>query len=133
MASLDTNCLLRWFLDDIPEQRERVEALINSGQTLSVDDVVIVEATFVLEKGAHLSRTTIQDFFTTAMAQPIRLNRALWTDIFRIWVTHPKLSIVDVYLSHKVDDNHDNPVYTFDKKMVNQLGNTCIVPDLVHD
>ena len=94
-----------------------------------MDDVAIVEATFVLEKGAHLSRTTIQDFFTSAMAHPIRLNRVLWTEIFSIWATHPKLSIVDVYLAHKADANHENPLYTFDRKMVNQLGNTCMVPN----
>lgn len=129
VASLDTNCLLRWFLDDIPEQRARVETLIGSGQQLYVDDAAIIETIFVLEKGAHLSRITIQDFFTSAIAHPIRLNRALWSEVFRLWVAHPKLSVVDVYLSQKAEANHEDPLYTFDIKMVNQLDNASVVPD----
>ena len=64
------------------------------------------------------------------MAHPIRLNRVLWTEVLHIWVAHPKLSVVDVHLSRKTDVNHENPLYTFDSEMVNQLDNACSVPDL---
>lgn len=41
MASLDTNCLLRWILNDIPEQTELVADLFNSGESVTVADAAI--------------------------------------------------------------------------------------------
>jgi len=130
MASLDTNCLVRWFLGDIPQQCAQVEALVTSGTSLYVDDAAIIETIFVLEKGSHLSRPTIQAFFTAAMARPIQLNRTVWTAVLDVWTTHPKLSVVDVYLAQKACDTHEEPLYTFDAKMVNQLTNASTVPAL---
>jgi predicted nucleic-acid-binding protein len=49
-ASLDTNCLLRWLLGDLPEQAEAVTRLLASQETFAVADAVIIEVVFVLEK-----------------------------------------------------------------------------------
>ncbi|MDR0284096.1 MAG: PIN domain-containing protein [Propionibacteriaceae bacterium] len=130
MASLDTNCLLRWFLNDIPEQRQRVERLIGSGEALTVDDVVVIEAVFALESGAKLSRETISGFLGAAMTYPLLIDRTLWTEVLRTWTGHPKLSIVDVYLATKTARAGKGPVYTFDTKMVNQLEPAQAVPPL---
>jgi len=124
MASLDTSCLVRWFLGDIPQQCAQVEALVTSGRSLYVDDAAIIETIFVLEKGSHLSRPTIQAFFIAAMARPIQLNRTLWAAVLDVWTTHPKLSVIDVYLAQKACNLHEEPLYIFDTKMVNQLA-TC--------
>ena len=128
MASLDTNCLLRWLLGDIPEQAARVEALVSSGARPSVDDAAIIEAVFALESGAKLSRSTIRAFFLTAMAHPLTLNRALWTAVLDTWSDHPKLSVVDVYLATKAQLSDDGPLYTFDKKLANQVVGAALVP-----
>ena len=50
MPSLDTNCLLRWLLGDIPEQTALVTALVNSGEDIAVADAALIETIFVLEK-----------------------------------------------------------------------------------
>ena len=50
MPSLDTNCLLRWLLGDIPEQKALVTALIDSGDSFSVADTALIETVFVPEK-----------------------------------------------------------------------------------
>ena len=42
MPSLDANCLLRWLLDDIPEQTVQVTALVNSGESVYVADVALI-------------------------------------------------------------------------------------------
>jgi len=128
VASLDTNCLLRWFLDDVPEQRLLVEKLLASGQPLTVDDAAIIEAVFALEKGLLLSRATVAAFVTSALASPITVDRALWRDVLDIWVAHPKLSVVDVYLAAKADLTDAAPLYTFDQKMVAQLPAAATVP-----
>ena len=56
MASLDTNCILRWLLDDVPEHTALITALINSDKIFSVADAVLIETTFVLEKLKKISR-----------------------------------------------------------------------------
>jgi len=58
MPSLDTNCLLRWLLGDIPEQTASVTAFINSGKSVVVADVALIETVFVLEKIKKISRET---------------------------------------------------------------------------
>jgi len=128
MASLDTNCLLRWFLDDIPEQCQRVEALLLAKMPLVVDDAAIIESIFALEVGGRLSRQLIRGFIDTAAAQPITMDRALWAEILDVWVGHPKLSVVDVYLATKAKANGNEPLYTFDAKLINQMDCTAAVP-----
>jgi len=128
MAQLDTNCLLRWFLDDIPDQAERVERLILSSSGLEVDDVVVIEAVFALEISMKLSRATIRTFWESAMGYPIGINRELWNKVFPIWVAHPKLSIVDVYLACKAELRSCGPVFSFDQKMIKQLSEVSAVP-----
>jgi len=93
--------LLRWFLDDIPEQRIRVEELLSSGTPLTIDDVVVIEAIYALESGAKLPRSTIRTYFKVCMTHSVDLNRALWTKVLDVWVAHPKLSVVDIYLATK--------------------------------
>jgi len=128
MACLDTNCLLRWFLDDIPEQRQRVDALLTGQETLAVDDAVIIEAIFALESGAKLTRLTIRGFIDAIAVQPVVMDRSLWSQVLDVWVEHPKLSAVDVYLGVKARINQIEPLYTFDAKMINQLAGAVAVP-----
>ena len=59
MPSLDTNCLLRWLLDDIPEQTELVTSLINSEESFAVSDVALIETVFVREHTAFDIRPEI--------------------------------------------------------------------------
>ena len=49
MPSLDTNCLLRWLLDDIPEQSAAITNLIDSGEGFTVADAALIETVFVPE------------------------------------------------------------------------------------
>lgn len=42
MPSLDTDCLLRWLLDDIPAQTARVDALLAVHPRLTVPDVALI-------------------------------------------------------------------------------------------
>jgi len=128
VASLDTNCVLRWFLDDVPDQRTRVEALLASGEAMTVDDAVVIESVYALETGAKLSRKVIREYWETAMTHAINVNRSLWVQVLGIWVEYPKLSVVDVYLATKAGTQGTAPLYTFDAKMVRQLANTSTVP-----
>ena len=122
MPSLDTNCLLRWLLDDIPEQTALVSALFNSGERLSVADTVLIETVFVLEKLKKISRGTIEKAVMAILGKDtILCNRELFIEVLPVYTRHPKLSFVDCYLETLARRTETLPLFTFDQKLANQL------------
>ncbi|MDR0476036.1 MAG: PIN domain-containing protein [Treponema sp.] len=122
MPSLDTNCLLRWLLGDIPEQTALVTALVDSGETLAVADVALIETVFVLEKLKKISRETIKKAVTAVIGtETILCNRELFIEILPIYTGHSRLSFVDCYLEVLARSTGAAPLLTFDKKLANQL------------
>ena len=59
MPSLDTNCLLRWLLGDVPGHKARMDALMAAGAALEVEDVALIEAVYALERQLRLGRPLI--------------------------------------------------------------------------
>jgi predicted nucleic-acid-binding protein len=122
MPSLDANCLLRWLLDDIPEQTALVTTLINSGENFAIADVALIETVFVLEKLKSISRETIEKAVLAVIGNDaIVCNRELFIEILPVYTSHPKLSFVDCYLESYARKTGDMPLLTFDKKLANQL------------
>jgi predicted nucleic-acid-binding protein len=122
MPSLDTNCLLRWLLGDIPEQTELVTALVNSGENFAVADVALIETVFVLEKLKKINRETIGKAVTAIIENnAIICNRELFIEILPVYTNHPKLSFVDCYLEVLARKTGVAPLLTFDKNLANQL------------
>lgn len=122
MQSLDTNCLLRWLLDDVPENTILINARINSGETFAVADAAIIETIFVLEKIIKISRASIEEaVFMIIEKDSISSNRELFIEILQIYISHPKLSIIDCYLEVFARKTGNTPLLTFDKKLANQL------------
>jgi predicted nucleic acid-binding protein len=129
-ASLDTNCLLRWLLGDLPEQAEAVTRLLASQDTFAVADAVIIEVVFVLEKLKKIDRELIQKAVMAIMAQAnIKCSRELFEETMPIYAEHPKLSVTDCYLSVLAKREKALPLYTFDHKLANQL-QAKLVPGL---
>ena len=122
MASLDTNCLLRWLLGDIPEQTALVADLISSGKDIAVADAALIETVFVLEKLKKISRETIEKAVTAIIEiDSILCNRELFIEILPLYSGHPKLSFVDCYLEVLARKTGTAPLLTFDQKLANQL------------
>jgi len=122
MPSLDTNCLLRWLLDDIPEQATLVNSLINSGENFAVADVALIETVFVLEKLKKINRDTIEKAIMEIIDNvSIICNRELFTEILPVYTKHPKLSFVDCYLEAMARKTENAPLLTFDQKLASQL------------
>jgi len=128
MPSLDTNCILRWLLDDVPEQTVIVDALISSGESIHVSDVVFIETVFVLEKVKKISRETIGKALEWVIRQnSILCNREFFLEILPVYVGHPKLSFVDCYLDTLALKTGTAPLFTFDRKLANQLPSTRLL------
>jgi len=122
MPSLDANCLLRWLLGDIPEQKELVTSLIDSGENLTIVDAAFIETVFVLEKLKKISRETIEKAIMAVIGKKaIVCNRELFIEVLPIYTKHPKLSFVDCYLEVLARRTNTAPLLTFDKKLANQL------------
>jgi len=128
MPSLDTNCLLRWLLGDIPEQKELVASLIDSEENFAVADAALIETVFVLEKLKKISRETIEKAVMAVIGnKAIFCNRELFIEVLPIYTKHPKLSFVDCYLEVLARRTNNAPLLTFDKKLANQLSGAQLI------
>jgi uncharacterized protein len=128
MPSLDTNCLLRWLLGDIPEQKEMVASLIDSRENFAVADAALIETVFVLEKLKKISRETIEKAIMAVIGnKAILCNRELFIEVLPIYTKHPKLSFVDCYLEVLARRTDTAPLLTFDKKLANQLSGAQLI------
>ena len=128
MPSLDTNCLLRWLLDDIPEQTEMITNIVNSSKNISVADAALIETVFVLEKVKKISRGTIEKAVKAIIENDsILCNRELFIEILPFYSKYTKLSFVDCYLEVFARRTRADPLLTFDKKLANQLSGTKLL------
>ncbi|MCL2831939.1 MAG: PIN domain-containing protein [Treponema sp.] len=122
MSSLDANCILRWLLDDIPEQTEIVTVLFNSKENFTIADAALIEIIFMLEKIKKVNRESIEKAIMTVIEKEnFLLNKELFIEILPIYVNHPKLSFVDCYLEVLAKKTNALPLLTFDQKLANQL------------
>ncbi|MDR2662275.1 MAG: PIN domain-containing protein [Treponema sp.] len=129
-VSLDTNCLLRWLLGDIPKQAEIVADLLNSSETFYVADPALIELVFVLEKVKKIDRNLIQKAVSAIMAQAnVKCNREIFEETMPLYVEHSKLSVTDCYLSVAAQKRGARPLLTFDRKLANQLGAKLLTGD----
>jgi predicted nucleic-acid-binding protein len=122
MPSIDTNCLLRWILNDIPEQTVLVAELFRSHKNIILADVAIIETVFVLEKVKKISRATIEKAVLAVIENDvISCNEKLFREILPVYTSHSKLSFVDCYLEVLARSTNTIPLFTFDKKLATQL------------
>ena len=128
MPSLDTNCLLRFVLGDDPDQTPIITKIINSEENLVVADAALIETVFVLEKVKKITRTTIEKAILVVFGEDnIVCNRNLFIEVLSIFTNHPKLSFVDCYLDVLARNTGNTPLFTFDRKMSNQLSDTKLL------
>ena len=129
MPSVDTNVILRWLLDDVPEQTERATALLNSGPRFIVDDTTVIEVVYVLERVLRISRASVAAAVRSVMAEAnLEPDREHWTSVIAIYEQHPKLSITDIHLAQRAEQR-DDALFTFDRKLTTQLPAAQLVPN----
>lgn len=121
MPSLDTSALLRWLIADVPRQAARVDALLASGERFAVNDAVLIETAFVLERVMLLSRAAVADAIGTVLSTAsLNVNRTRWRAVMDAYTSHPKLSVTDLYLAEWARASQTTPLYTSDRKLAAQ-------------
>lgn len=128
MPSLDTNVLLRWLIQDVPEQTAQVDDLLARGGRFRVDDVAIVETVFVLERVMKLSRRTVGDSLEVLISTAcLDFDRRLWNEIAQGYVAHPKVSVAEIFLALRARDGGAAPLLTFDQKLAGQVDGAALL------
>lgn len=122
-CSLDTSILIRAITNDLPEKRQKVmELLSREGIKCEIPDLTITEVVYVLTKLHGYSRESVVKklgFFLNI--ECINYNRNLFDEVFPMFLLHPKLSFNDCYLGIYAKQTSHEPLYTFDKKLANQI------------
>ena len=122
LESLDTNILLRLILDDVPEQGQKVQALISGkNRRFRIDDLALTELVFVLEKIYRLGRSEIAETLDIILSIPqFVIDRPLFRATVQLYLAHSSLSIADCYLAAAASEHGAVPLWTFDKKLAHQ-------------
>ena len=101
MPSPDTNCLLRWLLNDVPEQAALITDILNSETNINVADAAIIETVFVLEKTKSISREVVKEAVMAIIGnKSISCNEELFTEIFPLYIKYPNFRLLTVILKY---------------------------------
>jgi len=122
VPTADTNVILRWMLDDVPDLTEAASQVLTQFPRCVVPDVALVESVFVLERVMCLPRPTVAQLVEALLAEAnIDADRETWAEAITGYQSHPKLSIVDTFLAAQSRQSGRVPLYTFDQKLAKQL------------
>ncbi len=122
-ASLDTNVVLRYLLNDHTDHSPRATALFRAIRLGEVEvycpSTVVFETIHILHRSMDIPRAAIAQTLSDLVASPgLRLgdgdavHRAL-----AFWVEQPALDFADCYLLALTRELGMSKIYTFDKKM----------------
>lgn len=129
--SLDTNVVLRYILNDIPEQKQQVIRLLETKNvTHYLSNQTFLEIFYMLEKTYMASRERAVDamlFFLTRYDGVVEYDHDLTRIAFPLYLEHPKLSWADCALAAEAEIRHHEPLMTFDQKLASQAPQAKLV------
>ena len=129
--SIDTNIVLRYILGDVPEQRKRVANFLSkTDATHYLSNQAILECICIMEITLEMPREEIADLmnlFLTRYSGRIDYDYEMARIAFPYYLNHPKLSWADCALSAEAKIKNHEPLFTFDRKLANQIPNAKIL------
>lgn len=113
---LDTNLIIRFLINDFPQQANAVEKLLkNTHEVLILPDVVVVEIIYVLQSNYKFSKEEAVDkVYAFIQTSAIICNRALIFNTLVTYLNH-SISFVDAYLAAYSEIEKLEGIYSFDK------------------
>ncbi len=127
MNSLDTNVILRFLLNDVPQQTAKARRLI-ANSPVYVSDVVLTETVYVLEKVLLYDRVFIGGLIRMFLnLSGVAHNNHILPKAIKLYESKPGLSFVDCYAAVEAE-LFDAKLFTFDKKLINQGGPQVVAP-----
>jgi predicted nucleic-acid-binding protein len=122
----DTNFLLRFYLDDIPDQSSKAKAMIRSakgGNLLLVTDLIVVcEMVWVMDSYYGLDKEVISEKMTNLYRTPgiFVINGELLPEALSIYL-EKNLDFTDAVIGISAKKNHIEYLASFDKKHMERL------------
>ena len=117
MILIDTNVILRYLLNDIPEQADKANEIIESGAFTQLE--IIAEVVYVLTKLYSVPRDRISDIISPLFDEVQIENKEVVISALKEFST-TKFDFVDCLLiSRKLILQQE--IFTFDKKLANRL------------
>jgi predicted nucleic-acid-binding protein len=121
MISLDTNIIVRLFIDTNPAQTAAAERCFAVHNELLIEDIALIEAIWVLTNYYGKDRGAAASCILSVLKNPkVSCNRALFTRALHTYKEHPALSIEDCCLAVYAELNEATPLLTFDRKLAAQ-------------
>jgi len=117
----DTNIFLRFFLDDVPEQKIITEKLLQRAKDkeirIIVPQIIIFEISFILEKGYHFPKEQVIDKLNAIIsAEYLQIeSRDIFISALTIYKS-ANVSLTDCFLFAKAKAENAE-LFTFDKKL----------------
>jgi uncharacterized protein len=130
---LDTNILLRHFVNDHPDHSPRATAfltLVEQGQTrVRIAESVIFETVFTLQRQYHLPRQRIADLVLPILDLPgIELpGKQHFHTVFDYYIRY-NVSFIDAYHTVLMDRLHLTVIVSFDRDFDKLPGITRLEP-----
>ena len=119
---LDTNGILRLFLDDIPKQADQVELLLKRAKKgeikLIIPQIVVFEVNFALKKYYHFEKNSIIDKLKSLLSTDYLQveSREVFLATLTLYSTF-NASFVDCFLLSKAKQLKSE-IFSFDKELV---------------
>lgn len=115
-ALLDTNAILRYLLDDIPEQSAAVEKLLRADIDLILTDMVLAECEWVLRSHYKLDRKTICGLLGSALSlQGVTIPGEDVLNDAIIYYRWHKIDFTDAYLVASAAQFGTDTIATIDR------------------
>lgn len=136
-AFLDTNVLLRYFLNDhaehSPSARDLMQAAAKGRISLWFTDTVVFETVFFLFRRRGVPRDLIREMFRRLLTiESIHVvSYVPLEDVFNLWVDRPKLSFADCMHALIAKANDDAVCVSFDKEFSKIPGVVRLEPDQI--
>ena len=121
-ASLDACCILRWLLQDIPEQAQAVQDLLSNPGSYHIADTTLMKVVYVLERIYKQERCFIASCLNLICSlNQIKCSRQLIKSVIPIYEEIPALSFADCWAAVCAELNKAQPLLTFNKKLASKL------------
>lgn len=118
MKYLDANILIRFIIDDIPEQATYAETLIKEGNAFVLPEV-FAEVVYVLTKIYSLNKTEVSTYLKMFLKYVKTHKPKILAKAFDIFET-TQLDFVDCILAAYANEEQKE-ICTFDKKLINYI------------
>ena len=120
MIIIDTNCLIRFFTNDIPKQARQVEKLLTSQQKIKIPDSVLPEIEYILGQEYQSKRLQITEAYQLLTARKNFILSKTALKAIKIF-KKSKLDMADCLIAAEALEK-ENQLASFDQELLKIQG-----------